>query len=75
MNFKQTITDFSIRRYKVITTALIMLTVVVMLLAAIPSIWPKAFTAFNPITIDTDPENMLPADEPAGRISQLFQAA
>lgn len=64
MNFKQTITDFSIRRYKVITTALIMLTVVVMLLAAIPSIWPKAFTAFNPITIDTDPENMLPADEP-----------
>jgi len=64
MNLKQAITDFSIRRYKAVTAVLVMTTVVVMLLAAVPSIWPKAFTAFNPITIDTDPENMLPADEP-----------
>ena len=64
MNYKQTITDFSIRRYKSITTVLVLITVAVMLFAAVPSIWPKAFTAFNPIRIDTDPENMLPADEP-----------
>jgi len=64
MNLKQAITDFSIRRYKAVTTVLVMTTVVVLLLAAVPSIWPKTFPAFNPITIDTDPENMLPADEP-----------
>jgi len=64
MNLKQAITDFSIRRYKAVAAVLVMTTVVVMLLAVVPSIWPKAFTAFNPITIDTDPENMLPADEP-----------
>ncbi len=64
MNFKQAITNFSIRRYKAITAVLVMLTVAVMLLAAVPSIWPKAFTALNSISIDTDPENMLPVDEP-----------
>jgi len=64
MNLKQYITDFSTKRYKAVTTVLVLLTVVVGLWAAVPSIWPKAFTAFNPITIDTDPENMLPADEP-----------
>jgi len=64
MNLKYTITDFSTRRYKAITVVLVLVTVVVGLLAAVPSIWPKDFTVLNPITIDTDPENMLPADEP-----------
>jgi len=64
MNFKQAITDFSTRRYKAVAVVLVLLTVVVGLLAAVPSIWPKAFAVFNPIVIDTDPENMLPADEP-----------
>lgn len=63
MNLKYVVTDFSTRRYKAITAVLVLLTVVVGLLAAVPSIWPKAFSGFNPITIDTDPENMLPADE------------
>ncbi len=64
MNLKEQITDFSTRRYKAITVVLVLVTVVVGLLAAVPSIWPKDFTVLNPITIDTDPENMLPADEP-----------
>ena len=64
MNLKQQIADFSTRRYKAVTAVLVLLTVVVGLLAAVPSIWPRAFSGFNPITIDTDPENMLPADEP-----------
>ncbi|OQY06668.1 MAG: RND transporter [Planctomycetales bacterium 4572_13] len=64
MNLKQRITDFSIRHYKAVTGVLVMTTVMVMLLAAVPSIWPETFTAFNAIKIDTDPENMLPADEP-----------
>jgi len=63
MNLKYIITDFSTRRYKAVTAVLVLLTVVVGLLAAVPSIWPKTFSGLHPITIDTDPENMLPADE------------
>ncbi|MCK5001042.1 MAG: MMPL family transporter, partial [Anaerohalosphaera sp.] len=63
-NLKHMITDFAITRYKVVTAMLVMLTVVVLVLAAVPSIWPKAFPALHSIKIDTDPENMLPADEP-----------
>ncbi|RKY13046.1 MAG: RND transporter [Planctomycetota bacterium] len=64
MNFKQAITGFSIRHYKAVAAAVVMTTVTVMLLAAVPSIWPETFSAFNSIKIDTDPENMLPRDEP-----------
>lgn len=33
------------------------------MVAALPSIWPNTFSALHPLTIDTDPENMLPEDE------------
>lgn len=33
-------------------------------LAALPSLWPSTFTALHPVTVDTDPENMLDDDEP-----------
>ena len=29
-----------------------------------PSIWPEAFPFLTPLKVDTDPENMLPEDEP-----------
>ena len=64
MNLKYAITDFSTKRYKAVTAVLILVTVVVGLWAAVPSIWPRTFSSFNSIKIDTDPENMLPADEP-----------
>jgi predicted RND superfamily exporter protein len=34
------------------------------LVTGLPTIWPKTFSALNPLKVDTDPENMLPADEP-----------
>jgi len=39
-------------------------TAVLALLAALPSVWPGRFAALNGLKVDTDPENMLPADEP-----------
>ena len=46
------------------TTAFILLpTLVLMLLAALPSIWPGTFQGLNSVRIDTDPENMLSKDE------------
>jgi hypothetical protein len=42
-------------------TALI--TLVLALLAALPSIWPQAFAPLAALEVDTDPENMLSKDE------------
>lgn len=36
-----------------------------LMLAALPSIWPESFSGFNGLRVDTDPENMLSADNPA----------
>jgi len=41
------------------------LTLLLALLAALPSLWPGAFPWLNPVRVDTDPENMLRQDEPA----------
>ena len=64
MNLKQKVVDYSISHYKAVALAVVAITVAVLLLAAIPSIWPKALPMLHSITVDTDPENMLPADEP-----------
>ncbi len=34
------------------------------MLAVLPSLWPERFSMLNPLMVDTDPENMLPKDEP-----------
>jgi len=39
--------------------------IILLLLAALPTVWPGAFSPLNPLKVDTDPENMLPSDEPA----------
>jgi hypothetical protein len=40
------------------------ITVVLAILAGLPTIWPHRFAPLHSLRIDTDPENMLPADEP-----------
>ena len=40
------------------------ITVVLILLAGLPSLAPSTFSMLHPVTVDTDPENMLSADEP-----------
>lgn len=33
-------------------------------LSVLPSVWPERFAALHPVKVDTDPENMLSADNP-----------
>ena len=40
------------------------LTVLMLLLAALPSIWPETFAPLPGVKVDTDPENMLASDNP-----------
>ncbi len=70
------ITAFSLKRYKLVTGMMVGLTVAVLLAAALPSLHlikplPEGIKSFSrslsflpTVTVDTDPENMLPSDEP-----------
>ena len=42
-------------------------TLLLTLAAAVPSIWPNAVPWLPAVRVDTDPENMLPADAPVRR--------
>ena len=64
MGFKGRVTDFSIRHYKAVTAVISALTILILFLAVVPSVWPEKFSSLNPVRIDTDPENMLAPDEP-----------
>ena len=64
MNIREKIAEFSIKKYKLVTIVMVLLTSVIILWAALPSIFPGTFPYLNSLRVDTDPENMLPADEP-----------
>ncbi len=49
---------------RLVTWLMLVSTAVLVALATVPSLWPAAFPALNPLVVDTDPENMLAADEP-----------
>ncbi len=58
------LTELCVSRYKTVTGMVVAATVVLGLLAALPSVWPDTFSVLHGVQVDTDPENMLPADEP-----------
>ncbi len=58
------IVRFSVDRPKLITGVMALLAVCSIVLAGLPTVWPKTFGMLNPLKVDTDPENMLPEDEP-----------
>ncbi len=64
-NLRHFIIDLSIQRPKAVTTVMIALSVILLLLAGLPSIAPESFPGLNALKVDTDPENMLPDSEPA----------
>ncbi|MBN1904815.1 MAG: RND transporter, partial [Deltaproteobacteria bacterium] len=64
MEIKDKITEFSIRKYRLVTAVIALVTAVIILWAALPSVFPERFPYLNSLRVDTDPQNMLPADEP-----------
>ena len=58
------IVHFSINHPRIISWLMAVTTAVVLVLAAIPNFWPDLLAPLPAIKIDTDPENMLSADEP-----------
>lgn len=64
MSIKEKITEFSIHSHKLVTAVIILITASVVLCAALPSVFPDKFPFMNALRVDTDPENMLPEEEP-----------
>ena len=56
--------DFALKHPALVTGLMLVVTVVLALFAALPSVWPERFPALHGVKVDTDPENMLPHDEP-----------
>ena len=54
----------ALNRSKWVAWFMTLTTLLVIAVAAVPSIWPEKFQQFHHITVDTDPENMLSQDEP-----------
>jgi len=63
----ESVTRFAIDRRALIAWIMSVSTLVLIALAALPSVWPERFSMLHPVAIDTDPENMLAHDEPVRR--------
>lgn len=59
------IVRFSLNHPKLITWLMTITTLIIIFLAAAPNFWPEQLTPLPTIKVDTDPENMLSAEEPA----------
>jgi len=55
---------YSVDHPKTVAWTMGLSTLLLILLALLPSLWPATFNTLNPLRVDTDPENMLSADEP-----------
>lgn len=58
------ISETATRRPKVFFWLSGFLSLIMIALVALPSMWPASFGMLSPLQIDTDPENMLSPDEP-----------
>jgi hypothetical protein len=56
---------FSINHLKFITRVMTIITLILITVAALPNFFPKELSFLNTLQVDTDPENMLSADENA----------
>lgn len=55
--------EFCVNRPKAITGVMCVLSVGFLLVATLPTMWPNTFSMLHPLSLDTDPESMLPENE------------
>ena len=63
MSMQSRLVNLSIERPGAVTVFMIAATLVFALAALLPTLWPGAIPFLHPVTVDTDPENMLSHDE------------
>jgi len=57
------VTHFSVNHHKVVTAAMLIVTIALAVITTLPTVWPRTFSALAGVKVDTDPENMLPQNE------------
>ncbi|MEX2482418.1 MAG: MMPL family transporter [Gammaproteobacteria bacterium] len=68
------ITRTAVTHPRTVIAALAALVVAILAAAVLPTVWPQSFPGLNGLKVDTDPENMLPYDEPARVFHRQAQA-
>lgn len=63
MDVSSSLVRFSIDRPKLIAWLMVSVSAFLLLLAVLPTLWPRTFSALHPLKVDTDPENMLSKHE------------
>lgn len=63
LNIGGRMAKFSTEHPRMVTGVMTAVTLAMLTLALLPSIWPQQFGMLHPLVVDTDPENMLPEDE------------
>lgn len=56
--------EFATNRARAITWVMSLMTLLLVTVAVVPTVWPETFQPLHGIEVDTDPENMLASDEP-----------
>lgn len=64
MKISEKVVQTSTSKPWLITLVMLVVTFLVLATAAVPSVFPEKFPMMNHLQVDTDPENMLPQDEP-----------
>ena len=64
MKIGSSMAEVSVDRPKTITVIMVVSTLVLAILAGVPSLWPRTFDFLHSVTVNTDPEDMLAEDEP-----------
>jgi len=63
MRIGKSLVGFSVMRPRTVAALMLVSTLAIGLLAALPSAWPGKFPMLHGVKVDTDPENMLPPNE------------
>ena len=64
MDIGEASTDFSVNRPKTLAAIMLGVTLFLALLGGLPTLFPETFAFLPSLKVDTDPENMLPDDDP-----------
>ncbi len=64
LNLGGQMAKYSTQHPRLVTALMTAGTIALLLLALLPTLWPGVFSSLNPLKVDTDPENMLPKEEP-----------
>ena len=76
MTMRARMTEVAVEHPFLVAACVVLISVAFIVVAGAPSLWPETLPFLNAVRVDTDPENMLPEDEPVrvfhDRMKEVF---